>query len=190
MTLRKRRASVIWLKSQRRAAMSEFDKINAGLDRAEFAIRELRKKSADLHRRRALAKTLAEITTLNLEADELLQQLRKISDAVHAGAPAPHLRLVSDAEQEASTDRRQPPPRRRVLKSGKILLGIDPIPCTIRNISEVGACLQVQTTAGIPPIFDFQRAGEPAARTCKTIWRDDTRIGVRFIQPESSPVSK
>jgi hypothetical protein len=121
---------------------------------------------------------------LHLEATEILQQLVKISTAVDTGNPAPHFRLVSDTEQEASTDRRQPPARRRLLKSGKILLGIDPIPCTIRNMSERGACLQVQTTAGIPAIFVFQRAGEPAARTCKTIWRDNTRIGFMFIQPE------
>jgi hypothetical protein len=35
---------------------------------------------------------------LNLEAAELLQQLRKISDAVHTGNPAPRLRQVSDTE--------------------------------------------------------------------------------------------
>jgi hypothetical protein len=77
-------------------------------------------------------------------------------------------------------ERRQPPPRRRMLKAGKILLGKHPVPCTIRNISERGACLKVQTTIGIPEVFDFQMAGEPA-RTCKTIWRDDTQIGVKFI---------
>jgi len=66
-------------------------------------------------------------------------------------------------------DRRQPPPRKRLLKSGEVLLGKHPVPCTIRNMSERGACLQVQTTAGIPAIFDFLRAGEPEARTCKTI---------------------
>jgi hypothetical protein len=81
-------------------------------------------------------------------------------------------------------DRRQPPPRRRLLKSGEILLGQHPVPCTVRNMTERGACLQVQTTSGIPAIFDFLRAGEPAARTCKTIWRDNTRIGVMFIQRE------
>jgi hypothetical protein len=56
-------------------------------------------------------------------------------------------------------DRRQSPPRRRLLKSGKILLRKQPVPCTIRNLSERGASLQVQTTAGIPAIFDFLRAG-------------------------------
>jgi hypothetical protein len=162
---------------------SEFDKITAALNRAEFAIEELRKKSDELNRKREVAKTLDEIGALNVEAAELLQQLRKISDAVHTGNPAPHLRLVSDKEQEAFMDRRQPPPRRRLLKSGKILLGKDPIPCAVRNLSETGACLEVQTTVGIPAEFDFVQGGHPT-RTCKTIWRDGTQIGVKFTQRE------
>jgi hypothetical protein len=55
-------------------------------------------------------------------------------------------------------DKRQPPPRRRMLKSGKILLGKHPVPCTVRNLSETGACLQVQTTAGIPQISPLEHA--------------------------------
>ena len=160
----------------------EFDKLTAALGRAEFAVEDLQKKAHELHRKATLAKTMEEIAALNLEAAELLLQLRKLSDAVHAGNAAPHLRLVCDTEQGAVVERLRPPPRRRLLKSGKILLGIDPIPCTIRNSSETGACLQVQTTAGIPAIFDFLRSGEPAVRTCKTIWRDDTQIGVMFIE--------
>jgi hypothetical protein len=77
---------------------SEFDKINAALDRAEFALEELRKKAIELHRKRALAKTSEAIAALDLEADELLRQLRNISDAVHTGNPAPHLRLVPDVK--------------------------------------------------------------------------------------------
>jgi hypothetical protein len=77
---------------------SEFDKINVAFDRAEFALEELRKKVAKLHIKRDMAKTLEEVATLNLEGAELLQQLRKISDAVHTGNPAPHLRLVPDVE--------------------------------------------------------------------------------------------
>jgi len=77
---------------------SEFDKISAALDRAEFALKELRKKEVELHRKRDLAKSMEEIAVLNLDATELLQQLRKIGEAVHTGNPAPHLRLVSDAE--------------------------------------------------------------------------------------------
>jgi hypothetical protein len=77
---------------------SEFDKINAALDRAKFALEELQKKSDELHRKRNSAKSLKEIAALNMEATELLQQLRKISDAVQTGNPAPHLRLVPDKE--------------------------------------------------------------------------------------------
>ena len=73
--------------------------------------------------------------------------------------------------------------RKRMLKSGKILLGKHPVPCAVRNISELGACLTVQTTEGIPKVFDFLFAAEPV-RKCKTIWRDDTQIGVMFIQGE------
>ena len=161
---------------------TEFDKLTAALGRAEFAVEDLQKKADELRRKATLAKTMEEIAPLNLEAAELLLQLQKLNDAVHAGNPAPHLRLVRDNDQAAVVERRQPPPRRRMLKSGKILLGINPIPCTIRNFSETGACLQVQTTAGIPAIFDFLRSGEPTVRTCKTIWRDDTQIAVMFIE--------
>jgi phage shock protein A len=77
---------------------SEFDQINAGLDRAEFAIEELQKKVDELHRKATLAKTLEEMVALKLEVAELSQQLRTVSDAVHSGNPAPHLRLVPDKE--------------------------------------------------------------------------------------------
>jgi hypothetical protein len=77
---------------------SEFSKIDAAFDRAEFAMEELRKKAVELHRRRDLTITLEEIATLNLEAADLLQQLLKIGEAVYAGNPAPHLRLVPDIE--------------------------------------------------------------------------------------------
>ena len=87
------------------------------------------------------------------------------------------------AREESVVEEWEKAPRRRVLKSGKILLGKDPIPCTVQNISERGACLKVPTTNGIPAVFDFFLAEEPA-RTCKTIWRDDTQIGVMFIQRE------
>jgi hypothetical protein len=77
---------------------SEFDKITAALDRAEFVLEGLQKRAAALHRKAALAKSLDEIAALNLEAAELLQQLAKVSTAVHTGNPAPHLRLVTDTE--------------------------------------------------------------------------------------------
>jgi hypothetical protein len=77
---------------------SEFDKMNTALDQAEFALEVLRKKAEELQRKRASASTTQEIAVLDLEAVELLEELRKISDAVHTRQPVPHLRLVSDKE--------------------------------------------------------------------------------------------
>jgi hypothetical protein len=77
---------------------SEFDKSTAALSRAEFAVEELRKRAGELQRKSALAKSLEEIASLNLEAAELLQQIVKVSTAVHTANQAPHLRLVADTE--------------------------------------------------------------------------------------------
>jgi hypothetical protein len=77
---------------------SEFDRINAALDRAEFALEELRKRASALCRDLAEAKTPEETEALNVEATELMRHLVKIGEAVHAGNPAPHLRLISDSE--------------------------------------------------------------------------------------------
>jgi hypothetical protein len=82
-----------------------------------------------------------------------------------------------------SLDRRQPPARRRLLKSGKVLLGKHPVPCTIRNLSGTGACLEVQTTAGIPSKFEVVLEDQPA-RTCEIIWLDETKLGVKFTRKE------
>jgi len=70
-------------------------------------------------------------------------------------------------------------PRRRTFKSGKILLGRREVLCTVRNLSETGACLEVQTTYGIPALFQFLMPNQ-AAQNCKVMWRNDTKLGVHF----------
>jgi hypothetical protein len=69
--------------------------------------------------------------------------------------------------------------RTRVLKTGKILLGSHVVPCTVHNLSETGACLEVQTTYGIPTTFEFVLQTQPP-RTCKVVWLGDTKLGVHF----------
>jgi predicted nucleic acid-binding Zn-ribbon protein len=77
---------------------SEFDKINTSLDHAEFALEQLSKRADELRSKMASAESPGEIVALKTEAAELEQQLRNISDAVHAGRPTPHLRLVRDKD--------------------------------------------------------------------------------------------
>ena len=69
--------------------------------------------------------------------------------------------------------------RMRMLKSGKILLGSHAVPCTVRNLSDAGACLEVQTTVGIPSKFEFVMPSQPP-RSCKVVWLGDTKMGVQF----------
>jgi hypothetical protein len=77
---------------------SEFDQLSVALDTTEFALRLLQKKAVELRHKRDLAKTQEELATLNLDAAELLQRLRKICEAIHSGNPAPHLRLLPDVD--------------------------------------------------------------------------------------------
>ena len=69
--------------------------------------------------------------------------------------------------------------RTRLLKSGKIHLGKHAVPCTVHNLSEAGAKLQVQTTEGLPSEFSFSMAERPP-RECEVVWRDSAKLGVRF----------
>jgi hypothetical protein len=70
--------------------------------------------------------------------------------------------------------------RSRVLKTAFIVVS-DKAPkleCTVRNISETGAALQLSTPYGIPATFDVVIDG--ARHHCHSMWRTDTKIGVRF----------
>ena len=76
-------------------------------------------------------------------------------------------------------DERRDTQRVRMLKSGKILLGKANVPCTVRNISDGGALLQVQATFGLPSEFDFVLDDKPP-RACKVVWLDATTLRVQF----------
>jgi hypothetical protein len=71
-------------------------------------------------------------------------------------------------------------PRRRTLKSGTIILGKKAVlACTIRNLTDSGACLEVDATFAIPSTFLFGQPGR-VAQSCKVIWRTDKQLGVHF----------
>jgi len=70
--------------------------------------------------------------------------------------------------------------RQRVLKPAKIRLtrgGV--IDCTIRDISEDGACLRVAVAVGIPEFFELI-LDDQTVRPCRIKWRKEMQIGVEF----------
>jgi PilZ domain-containing protein len=69
-------------------------------------------------------------------------------------------------------------PRHRVLKGGHILYGGGSIDCTVRNLSEAGAALDVTTPVGIP--IEFTLVTDDGQRPCRVVWRKEKRIGVTF----------
>jgi len=68
--------------------------------------------------------------------------------------------------------------RHRVLKSGTIEFGGGAIDCTVRNLSETGAALDVTSPVGIPAEFTLVTDGHHLH--CRVIWRKEKRIGVTF----------
>jgi hypothetical protein len=70
--------------------------------------------------------------------------------------------------------------RRRVLKAGSIEFGGGEFECTIRNVSETGAALEVITPLYIPDRFTLVVQSEESKRACRVIWRKQKRIGVTF----------
>jgi len=70
--------------------------------------------------------------------------------------------------------------RRRVLKSGSIEFGGGAIDCTVRNLSETGAALEVVSPLYIPDRITLFVHADQLKRACRLVWRKEKRIGVKF----------
>jgi hypothetical protein len=70
--------------------------------------------------------------------------------------------------------------RRRVLKAGSINFGGGSIGCTVRNISDTGAALEVVSPLYIPDRFKLIVQTDNLNRPCHVVWRKERRIGVVF----------
>ena len=52
--------------------------------------------------------------------------------------------------------------------------------CTIRNVSDTGAALELMTPLYIPDRFTLINATDNSKRPCRVVWRKQKRIGVTF----------
>lgn len=77
-------------------------------------------------------------------------------------------------------DEHRTAPRRRLLKTGKISFGGGAIDCTVRNLSETGAALEVNSPVGIPEQFTLVIEPNQIHVPCRVVWRKETRIGIHF----------
>ncbi|KYG22386.1 MULTISPECIES: PilZ domain-containing protein [unclassified Bradyrhizobium] len=77
-------------------------------------------------------------------------------------------------------DERRDKARHRVLKAGTIEFGGGAIDCTVRNLSDAGAALDVTSPVGIPEHFTLFVPADGKHLPCTVVWRKEKRIGVRF----------
>ena len=90
--------------------------------------------------------------------------------------PAPQ-----DRTMEKPTQERRNVARHRVLKGAHIAVqgSRAMIDCVVRNLSDRGACLNVESPIGIPDSFDLM-LDDASVRHCRVTWRKATQIGVEF----------
>src|SRR5947209_14866698 len=83
----------------------------------------------------------------------------------------------SQSEGNRRRDRRQ-----RVYKQARIVFnnGYAVFDCVVRNISQGGAMLEMETLLGIPRSFQVLLDHDAKARPCKVVWRTNKRMGIAF----------
>src|SRR3954449_6262256 len=83
----------------------------------------------------------------------------------------------NQTESNRRRDRRQ-----RVYKQARIVFnnGYAVFDCIVRNISQGGAMLEMETLLGIPRSFQVMFGHEVRARPCRVVWRTEKRMGIAF----------
>ena len=96
----------------------------------------------------------------------------------------PFVDNVSAESADVIDDRRRNPdrraaPRKRILKGGltRWQNGYSS-ECIVHNLSDTGAHLQI--TGPLPRTFNLVIDGDGVSRSCCVVWRNASRVGVRF----------
>jgi len=70
--------------------------------------------------------------------------------------------------------------RRRKFKAGTIECGGGKFECTVKNLSDAGAALQVLSPLYVPDRFTLSVPSDRLNRRCQVVWRKERRLGVAF----------
>lgn len=72
--------------------------------------------------------------------------------------------------------------RHRVFKGGTITFENSGIACTVRNMSESGAAIDLENPVILPLSFTLSISRDNFVRNCRPVWRNDKRIGLAFVR--------
>jgi hypothetical protein len=71
--------------------------------------------------------------------------------------------------------------RRQRLNAGVICIDDkSTIDCVVRDLSNAGAALEIESPIGIPDRFTLITKADRAKRSCHVVWRSVRRIGIKF----------
>ena len=71
-------------------------------------------------------------------------------------------------------------PRRRMFKAGTIEFGGGGVDCTVKNLSDTGAALEILSPLYIPDRFTLFVPSDQLERRCHVVWRKERRLGIAF----------
>ena len=71
-------------------------------------------------------------------------------------------------------------PRHRVLKGGTIAFAGGQAVCTVRNLSEGGAAVDLTERIELPQSFTLSIERDRFVRRCRPVWSFERRVGVAF----------
>ena len=100
--------------------------------------------------------------------------------------------VLQDTSAPAASNEHRVAKRHRVLKSAKIVFDDwRAIDCTVRDLSETGAKIQVGGAHLLPHKFRLLMVSENTIRSVQIAWKLNDTIGVAFRGPaEKAPVRK
>ncbi|MTI17634.1 pilus assembly protein PilZ [Rhodobacteraceae bacterium RKSG542] len=93
---------------------------------------------------------------------------------------------MTDSIEQGDGSERRIALRRRTLKEGRIVFGDlhnKTISCTIRDMSDTGARIQVESTQDIPESFYLYIVQSRQRAVVEVRWRTMTSMGVEFFEP-------
>ncbi len=72
--------------------------------------------------------------------------------------------------------------RRRMLAAARIVFNNrqSVLDCTVKNLSQGGACLRAPNMLGVPESFELWLGSSGGRYRCAAVWRTGRQIGVRF----------
>lgn len=78
--------------------------------------------------------------------------------------------------------------RGRTFLAGKVVFnfGRSAFDCTVRQLTDTGATVELESTVGIPDHFQLLMVGTNQTRPCKRLWQSDRQLGLVFEEQRAS----